>query len=129
MHYRTAGNQRRLGIQSVKNGFNEKKVDPAVRQLNLWAGPERSQAGQHKHAVRARTAKSPIGDPEGRSTSWAVHLPGASLHRKRTIAEELEMDPVSIILVGVSAVLMLALFIWSMNMLTALDARPARSDE
>jgi hypothetical protein len=45
------------------------------------------------------------------------------------MAEESDMDPVSIILVGVSAVLMVALFIWSMNMLTTLDARPAESDE
>jgi hypothetical protein len=39
------------------------------------------------------------------------------------------MDPVSIILVGVSAVLMVDLFIWSMGMLTALDARPVASDQ
>ena len=39
------------------------------------------------------------------------------------------MDPVSIILVGVSAVLMVALFVWSMNMLTALDVQPVESDE
>jgi len=45
------------------------------------------------------------------------------------MAEEIEMDPVSIILVGLSAVLMTALFIWSTNILTALDASPAESDE
>jgi hypothetical protein len=45
------------------------------------------------------------------------------------MAKELEMDPVSIILVGVSALLMIALFIWSVNMLTALDARPVESNE
>jgi hypothetical protein len=43
--------------------------------------------------------------------------------------EEIEMDPVSIILVGVSAVLMVALFVWSMNMLSTLDVRPVESDE
>jgi hypothetical protein len=45
------------------------------------------------------------------------------------MAEELEMDPVSIILVGLSGVLMVALFIWSMYMLAALDVSTVESDE
>ena len=67
-----------------------------------------------------------LGVPEyviGRSSSGGITQSQAQK------AEEFEMDPVSIILVGVSAGLMVALFIWSMNMLTTLDARPAESDE
>jgi hypothetical protein len=68
----------------------------------------------------------PVGSPaRHRPFMFDGHHCGVS---NRT-AEVTEMDPVSIILVGVSAVLMVALFIWSMSMLTALDARPVESDE
>ena len=39
------------------------------------------------------------------------------------------MDPVSILLVGLSAVLTAAPFIWSMHLLVALDADPVESGE
>jgi hypothetical protein len=97
------------------------------RLANLTFGPGR---GVH---TPDNTSGQAVPRPTGRLPSPARHGPfifdGHHCGVSKRTAEETEMDPVSIILVGVSAVLMIALFIWSMDMLTALDVRPVASDQ